>query len=111
MPIRPIDVKTPVASSHESTRLRESQKAQEGGQDQFAAQNVRRENEKFETVTGTREADGKVIRKEDEEGEKKKRPAPEPKKPLPSEGDEPAGEPAEPTPNDPDRGRRIDLKI
>lgn len=74
MALRPIDVKTPVVSNQESTRLRENQKTHDAGQGQFAAQQVQKGQEKFETVKGTDHTEGKVVRKEDEEGEKKQSP-------------------------------------
>jgi len=71
MPLRPIDVKTPVVNNQDSTRLRENQKTNDAGQGQFAAQQQQKGQEKFETVKNTDPAQGKVLRKEDEENEKK----------------------------------------
>lgn len=119
MSVRPIDLKTPLASNTESSRLREQQKAAEAGQDHFQTQNQQQGQVKFETVTGPQASEGRVLRKEEEEAEKKKKQG---QQGQPGQTGEQAQQPPAENPDAPpdkgkgppaadlQRGRRIDVK-
>jgi hypothetical protein len=93
----------------ESSRLRENQKAQEAGLAENVAQNKNANAQKSETVQKTENTEGKVIRKEDEEAEKKQ----QGKASANARSGEKPGEDEEkkhPTIPDGTRGLKIDLK-
>lgn len=73
MSVRPIDIKTNIVHSDDASKLRENQKAHEAGLAENIAQNKSANAQKTESVQKTENAEGKVIRKEDEEAEKKQK--------------------------------------
>lgn len=72
MSVRPIDIKTNIMGNDEASRLREQQKAQEAGLAENLAQNKRVNEAKTENVHNTEKTENKVLRKEDEDSEKKR---------------------------------------
>jgi len=110
MSVRPIDIKTNIMGNDEASRLRENQKAQEGGHAEQLAQNKNAHSQKTETVQKTETTEGKVVRKEDEESEKKKH---NNQQQTARSKDEKAEEEEEKHPKLPDgkRGLKIDIKV
>ena len=109
MSIKPIDMKTTILVNEDASRIREQQKAQEDGQSGHVAQNQTKDQQKFETVQQTQAGEGKVLRKEDEDAERKggqQGSSPSRKKPHESESEP---EPEE-KPSDGVRGTRFDIK-
>jgi len=109
MSIRPIDVKTAILSNDDASRLRENQKAQEAGLAENIKQNKNANAQKTESVQKTETAEGKVIRKEDEENEKKKEQKASGKK-AEEKKEEEKEAPKHPQIPDGSRGLKIDLK-
>ncbi len=100
----------------EASRLRENHKALEAGLAEQLAQNKDAHAEKTGSVQKTEATEGKVIRKEDEESEKKKQGSPQQKaKDRDREKDEKTEDAEEEKkhPQIPDgkRGLKIDIKI
>jgi hypothetical protein len=110
MSVRPIDIKTNIMGNDEASRLRENQKAQEGGLAEQLAQNKNAHTQKTETVQKTETTEGKVIRKEDEESEKKNQNNPQQ---AAKAKDEKTEEEEVKHPQIPDgtRGLKIDIKV
>jgi len=111
MPITPIDIKTQVVGSNEASRMREAQKAGDQGAAVQPTQNQDKLQEKVDTLQQSDAAEGRVLRKEDEENEKKKEQPDTPKRVAKPGTEEPP--PAGPAPiPDPDglRGLKVDLK-
>ncbi|PKL48062.1 MAG: hypothetical protein CVV42_11310 [Candidatus Riflebacteria bacterium HGW-Riflebacteria-2] len=110
MSVRPIDIKTNIMGNDEASRLREHQKAQEGGLAEQIAQNKNAQTQKTDTVQKTETTEGKVVRKEDEESEKKNRNNPQ----QSAKGKDDKTEEEEikhPQIPDGTRGLKIDIKI
>lgn len=98
--------------NNEASNMREGQKAHEAGLGENVAQFKEAEQEKSESVNPTEAADGKVIKKEDEEekdGNSKKK-----KKKAKKADEKDKSEPKKPNhPKIPDsvRGFKVDLKV
>ncbi|MBI3039712.1 hypothetical protein HYY75_11825 [bacterium] len=113
MPIKPIDIKTNFLVNLDASRLQENQKAQDLGPLQHTVQNQNKEQEKFETVHGSEACEHKVIRKEDEESEKKRERGEKGKSENADSDVDSLNPPQEPHPiPDPEgiRGKKIDIQ-
>lgn len=112
MSVRPIDIKINIMGNDEASRLRENQKAQEAGLAEQLAQNKNAHTQKTETVQKTESTEGKVIRKEDEESEKKNRNNPA-QTAKGKDNDEKTEEEEVKHPQIPDgnKGLKIDIKV
>lgn len=76
MSIRPVDMKTALYIADDASKLRENQKSHEAGiAEQQATQNKHNQETKIETVQHTENAEGKVMRREDEEKERNTKPS------------------------------------
>ena len=71
MSIRPVDMKTALLTADNASKIREDQKNQEAGLSQQVTQNRHSQETKVETVQTAEGAEGKLIRKEDEEEQNK----------------------------------------
>ena len=112
MSLTPIDAKTSFLTNNDASRLRENQKAQELGAGQFVNRQQEKDQEKVDTLRETQAAEGKVVRKEDEDAEKSKS-KPDSKQ---AKGDSPEltaeeNKAAGQIPDPEGRGIRIDIKI
>ncbi|EKD81764.1 MAG: hypothetical protein ACD_39C01652G0004 [uncultured bacterium] len=110
MSVRPIDIKTNLMGNDEASRLREHQKAQEAGLAENLAQNKNAQTQKTEPVQKPDATEGKVVRKEDEESEKKQKSNPQQTAKAKDEKSE-EEEIKHPLIPDGTRGLKIDIKI
>ena len=111
MSITPIDIKTNTMMSNDASRLRENQKAQETGPGQMVNLQQQKDQQKIETLQGMQATEDQVVRKEDEDSEKRGNQNPQEATP----GSKPATpveekKPAEPVPDPTGRGWNIDVK-
>ncbi|HEY9069802.1 MAG TPA: hypothetical protein VIV61_06060 [Candidatus Ozemobacteraceae bacterium] len=110
MPITPIDIKTNLMANNDASRIREGQKAQEGGQAAQISQQQHKDQQKIETVQNPQAAEHRAIRKEDEDAERGKEQPDNPPKPKEAKPDAEDEKKPEPIP-DGVRGMKIDIKI
>ncbi|MFZ2958003.1 MAG: hypothetical protein WA705_14035 [Candidatus Ozemobacteraceae bacterium] len=73
MPITPIEFKTQIIANNDASRVRENQKTAELGPAQLMVQNQDKLQEKVETIQQPKDAEGKTIKNQEEEAEKKRR--------------------------------------
>ncbi|HNV72577.1 MAG TPA: hypothetical protein PKO06_22905 [Candidatus Ozemobacteraceae bacterium] len=110
MTITPIDIKTSLVVNTDASRLRENQKAQESGPgQQLVGLQQQKDQQKTETLQQPQATEDHLIRKEDQDSEKRgnqQEAAPGAKPSQPAE----EKKPAEPVPDPAGRGWNIDVK-
>ncbi|MBF0500844.1 MAG: hypothetical protein HQM09_11970 [Candidatus Riflebacteria bacterium] len=109
MPIKPIEHMTKIVANNDASRLREMQKTAEQGPAQLIVQNQAKAQQQVETVQQPKDAEGKLIKNQDEEAEKKRREAEQKAREKKTDDDKKAAAPDLPDP-DGFRGVKLDIK-